>query len=615
MNDFLRHVLATYRGNVEMNAELADQFLLHISSIMLNARFSDDSFLYDKRCDSEPKTPLKSELQCCTHVHIGNNVRRCYMKGTKLDKSPFVGCEEHTLEYKRLRERKEITCKQAQDAFDAFNKSSNVENAERMLRNIYECLETRVIIMHRYFRPYTECENAYEGHVKALQWFTLNVLQKALNVIREKSSKALEQEAKHVEPEAQPLLVEQDTEQQPKDKEEEKKAKKNAKKRAAQKKKKEQKRDQETKKSEEAILFMEMIYDYEKSNENAKTQIETQTNSINSVKISDEIPIYSTISFESFGDGTHKFAYNQDHELINKMFKQYLENQFKVQTPMSWTLTCVVEEYKSIVTNKLAFKRSKLYGLFQIGNIVGIGKWNVEEEDYLKANTITCPATFTHRVSQTFIQATVVFVNLNNRPDLNGEQGIVKKVREDGKYEVKVLSTNKQVVVSSTKVKPDSALPNVFGPINELGNVALWPATPQGVIIAKHMFMNALHEKWKAPDYVIISKEIAESHHGDELNIKLIDQSVFDKKRTHTSTLAIEASTVPNRDMKNHETLTFTFGGKKSFVNNEFVNFSKYVSHETSREYRRRDTKITNAFQQKMDSLLRELGELQSMSD
>ena len=150
-------------------------------------------------------------------------------------------------------------------------------------------------------------------------------------------------------------------------------------------------------------------------------------------------------------------------------------------------------------------------------------------------------------------------------------------------------------------------MPDVLGPVNGLGNVALWPATVQGVNLAKDIFFNSFDDKWRASDYVCVSKNIVESHHGKRLTVKFIDSSVFDQPETHKSTLILENSTVPDGQLRNHESLVFTFGEKEVKVaNNEFIAFSKYVSHETPREYRKRDAKIGDAFRRNMEVMNRD---------
>lgn len=618
MDSFLSKILAIYRSGSSsaidaMDSGLADQFIQNISSIMLNARFSDDSFLFNKPCDSEPAKPDK-KLSCCTHVNFNQKIRRCFMAGTKLAGSPFVGCEQHTTEYVKLREQKRVSCENAQAAFQAFEKLPTVENAQNMLRYVYECLETRIIIMHRYFRPYTDCENAYEGHVLALRWFTPAVLQASVTVIKENDRKTRVQEEISAEITE---MVEESVEQHV-DEEMSASTRRNVKKRASQKRKKLQARVEQAKKDNEAIFFMTTMSEYESSRIRVRDEVKRQSNSVVGSDFDDELPTDPMIKYEHYEDGTHKFEYSPYHEVVNSMFKEYLSSQFQSQVPGSWTLTCVVEEFKSTQTNKLSFKRPKLYGLFQKGNIVGVGKWNVEEAGYLEEPKVTCPATLVHRVSQVYMQAinmkvgsTLVMINLVSRSDLNGEKVTVLEIREDGRYNVRINSSKKSVVAKTQNLKVDSPLPNILGPVNELGNVALWPATFQGVQLAKDMFFNAFDDKWRAPDYVCVSKNVVESHHGKRLDIKFIDQSVFDKSKTHNSTLILENSTVPDKQMRNHETLSFTFAEKAGVVNDNFIKFTKYVSHETPREYRRRDAKVNDAFKKHIEAMNRELEGLQ----
>jgi hypothetical protein len=136
-----------------------------------------------------------------------------------------------------------------------------------------------------------------------------------------------------------------------------------------------------------------------------------------------------------------------------------------------------------------------------------------------------------------------------------------------------------------------------------LGNVALWPATVQGIKLANDIFFNAFHDKWRAPDYVCVSKNIVESHHGNSLTVEVIDQRTFDKSKTHDSTLVLEDSTVPDPQMEGHESLLFTFGGREESVKDKFITFTKFVSHETPREYRKRDARIDDAFQKRLADL------------
>lgn len=620
MDDFLWKVLTIYRSAsssaMDMDSELADQFIQNITSIMLNARFSDDSFLFNEPCDSEPTKPAKT-LRCCTHVNFNQKIRRCFMAGTKLKGSPFVGCEEHTAEYVRLREQKKISCENAQAAFQSFERSPTPENAQKMLRHVYECLENRIIVMHRYFRPYTDCENAYEGHVQALRWFTPAVLQASVNEIKknqQKMKRVQEEDPLEITASMVASVEEEDLD----DEEMSASARKNARKRASQKRKKLQAREEQAKKDNEAILFMTTMSEYENSRMRVLEEIKKQSNSVVGLNFDDELPIDPMIKYEHFEDGTHKFEYSPYHEIINSMFKEYLSSQFRSQTPGSWILTCVLEEFKSTQTNKLSFKRPKLYGLFQKGNIVGVGKWNVEEAGYFEEAKVTCPATLTHRVSQVYMQAInikvgsiLVFANLASRSDLNGEKVTILEVREDGRYNVRINSSGKRVVAKTENLKVVSPVPDILGPVNELGNVALWPATFQGVQVAKDMFFNSFDDKWRAPDYQCVSKNIVASHCGKKLDIKVIDQSVFDKSKTHDSTLVLEHSTVPDREMQNHESLLFTFSEKVGVVKDDFIRFSKYVSHETPREYRKRDARIDDAFNKHIEAMKKELGESQ----
>ena len=199
------------RSRSSSSSSIEQLFVDHIVDMMYNA-YIDDSFLYEIALKGESKK--QQVTQCCVHVFSDasmKTIRQCRNKGVRHENAPLVACSAHMKTYLDVdKPRKEAACAAADESYTNFMAEKTSDNAKKkLIVSIYKCVNARLIVMHRYFKPYTPCERRLQGHLGALRWFDKNLLREALEVAASSTDDKAVRDAPLSEPEPSIAPIEQ----------------------------------------------------------------------------------------------------------------------------------------------------------------------------------------------------------------------------------------------------------------------------------------------------------------------------------------------------------------------------------------------------------------------
>lgn len=168
-------------------AETIDgEFFEHVSHMIKKHRWKgDENLMFDEEVPGAKAESV--EFACFAHVRDrSGHIHQCNNKRLKKGRNY---CSIHNTTYNVLKEKKELSCKKAEEKyavmFEFNTEAQTYENCRHLLRLIYECVELRIQIMHVFFRPGTSSERNAQGHHDAIDWFELVKLQRIMDRLNE----------------------------------------------------------------------------------------------------------------------------------------------------------------------------------------------------------------------------------------------------------------------------------------------------------------------------------------------------------------------------------------------------------------------------------------------
>ena len=236
------------------------------------------------------------------------------------------------------------------------------------------------------------------------------------------------------------------------------------------------------------------------------------------------------------------------------MFK-YILDATRQAVVTKFLSATVIHEYHSNVTKKISYTSPKTYVFFQCGSLVGIGKWNLENDglqDLDSGAHVTCVANIVFRMSLLMSKyaklskgTRVELVDLKSKHEYNGLKGSVVKRQEDGNYQV--LVGDKTLIVRPPNLLIDELIPNILR-VHEMGNVMLVPAEYPLVNTCKKIFKDALDKLYVNPKYSISKKVLCSYQVGNKCVIEAASQKQYLDGVRSSKSLHMEDITSPAED-------------------------------------------------------------------
>lgn len=596
------------------DTSLDSEFIDHIMHMKIHYQLStpSKSFMYISPVPKEPKQA--QDPQCCAHVwdEINNTQRRCRCRIHPSQENAFRGCEKHQEVYKSIVAKKIDACKYAQESYTKFDLySTTKDEAQKILRAVFNCLEYRITVMYSFFHPNTNCERKKKGHFGALDWFEYDKMFEIHSIATQKSDAKIltstESSAQQISQEVSknPIVIESSSE-------------------------KDENKEDENEEDEEMLLWNAVI---------SYMQDNTSMKHIFDEKIQTFVPIpeiESSLEYDerfqlkflfenedeslvdasqdkilahSVKDDSHPDpSFNpEDHLYKDKSFYVYiltLTRELQEATNSNFMAVALRRTYKRL-DDQLAFTHNLFFCLFRQNGIIGLGYWLFQKESSYKfiadpklqnclklfgfSTQFICHA-FGNLCSskESFGENTkVVIINLK-RKEFNGKIAtIIQKLEtgEDGQLYFKIQCEGKFIKIKMKNIVPKpvyymALTTSMISPRYGRGNILLCKANESEIkCLSQILYTECFSTFPEGANLKIHEQVIHEIITGDYVDIQVKKIGPLHEKNkniTPSTQTANIKMTYPISMM-----LDITLAEHKTLYKNEFTNLDDgKVKHE-----------------------------------